>query len=805
MIKKILKLNEIGKFSSIVQEKDFQFGNKNQNCNIIFGFNGSGKTTISNSLSFFADTNFISEEEKLEIFNDIKNNNNSNVELTLQGNSTIKYPANSAHSKNIYVFNSNFVSTHVFDGTKGNIKKFSNVGGEIKNKHIDNINKQLIDLDKEKDELEDENKKLDEKNDDITKNRSASFGKILTDKNKKIQSQDLNRALLPSESIEILETRISSLSTDYDLSKKQVELNTDLEEIRKINFDLIELNLEETDKILSKNIQQLSKEVLDKKINDVQELFLDQQYKQSVEKWFRFGKSVLENINTKDIKCCPICDTDISEKINSVLLDYQGYFDYTYEAFVKELKQKIDDVSNIIATVNQYELNTEVLEKIKVKYFKFLTDYIFEKYNFTNIKDDLKKLEDDLKLKNNNIQNIFTKIQNIETNLILLNSSLAKFKKFKDDILKFLETKKLDTNKIEEQLRKTYKEIILLEFNSIHKSGAIQKYINNTNKIVSIKNNEIPLLKNKLSDELKKIKAESKSISKYLIKMGITHFDININENNKDENIIIKYQSSTIEKNTIKNCLSEGEKTALAFAYFLSKFENEINTVEKIKNSVVVIDDPISSLDDNRLYSTANLIREKFEDVKQLIILSHNFLFLKYFNSFHAGKIFCFFLDKDKLSDLPEELNNFETPYFFMLKNLIDFLDDTNKDVTYNEVKKHLPNFIRRILETFLSFKFAKIAGKRQNQSPGLIEFNDSIEETNFDDSIKTELKNKIIEINRICDSHSHGNAHHTQENFYISETELKILSHNAIYIIETMDNLHKTCFTKNEQEQIII
>jgi AAA15 family ATPase/GTPase len=93
MISKISKLDKIGKFSSITQERDFKYGGKGQNCNIIFGFNGSGKTTLSNTISFFADNSFISEEEKKEIFDDIKNDDNSIIELSLQGNSNIKYPA----------------------------------------------------------------------------------------------------------------------------------------------------------------------------------------------------------------------------------------------------------------------------------------------------------------------------------------------------------------------------------------------------------------------------------------------------------------------------------------------------------------------------------------------------------------------------------------------------------------------------------------------------------------------------------------------------------------------------------------
>ena len=233
----------------------------------------------------------------------------------------------------------------------------------------------------------------------------------------------------------------------------------------------------------------------------------------------------------------------------------------------------------------------------------------------------------------------------------------------------------------------------------------------------------------------------------------------------------------------------------------MSKFENEVSTDTKIKNAVVVIDDPISSLDDNRLYSTAHLIWCNFENVKQLVVLSHNFLFLKFFCSFYAGKANCLFIDHEQISDIPEELKNFETPYFYMLRNIIDYLEKDNQNVTYAEAKKYLPNYIRRVLETFLSFKFSRIANRKSGfRSPGLNEFNDNIENTDMEDYIKQDLKEKILEISRISDAHSHGNAHHTQESFYISEPDLNTLAKKAISVIETMDNLHKTCFVKIEE-----
>jgi len=805
MIIKISQLDKIGKFSSIIQERDFKYGGKGQNCNIIFGFNGSGKTTLSNVISFFADDSFISEEEKKEIFDDIKNDNNSIVELSLQGNSNLKYPANNVHSKNFYIFNSNFVATHVFNGTKGKLKKFSNISGEIKNKEIDTINEQIEFLEEERKKIKLENKKFDDKHDEITKEKSKWFGKTLTDKNKRLQIQDLYSVQLSNSTIEELETKLYSLVADYELSKKQDDLDTDLEELRQLVFNTFSLDIENIDKnILSKNVQQLSKDVLEKKITEIQNLFLDEQHKQSVERWFKYGKDVLEKSFEHKIKNCPICNTDISGRIDLLLRDYQGYFDEGYENFILELKTKTDEVSAAINLLDQCEKNTEKLDKIFTKYEKLLSQFLFEKFDFLAMSNDLATLEKYLKAKNDNIQSIFSKPDSISDNLVKLNDAITKLQRLKIDILSVLESKKLDTHTIEVNIRQVCNEIIILEFNNCDNVGALEKYRNNKKRILVIEENKaegLPFFKDKLREELKKLKAESKSISVYLAKMGIDNFDIDINENEQDENIVIKYKNSINNKNKLKNCLSDGEKTALAFAYFLSKFENEINTLEKIKDSVVVIDDPISSLDDNRLYSTAHLIWRNFEEVKQLIVLSHNFLFLKFFNSFYRGKANCLFIDGEKITDLPDELKNFETPYFYMLKSITDFLDQNNQNVNYNEAKRYLPNFIRRVLETFLSFKFSRTVNKAGGyRSPGLNEFDENIDNTNLEEKIKKELKDKIAEINGIADAHSHGNAHHTQENFYISEIDLKALSQNAIYIIETMDNLHKTCFLKNSE-----
>ncbi|MDR2732072.1 MAG: AAA family ATPase, partial [Fibromonadaceae bacterium] len=282
MIRKVARLEHVGKFSSLTQETDFQYGTHGaQNCNIVFGFNGSGKTTLSNAITFFADKTFIGDDEKTALFEDIKSSAAATVELELQDRNQCKYPANK-HSKSIYVFNSNFIVTHVFDGAKGKLKKFLNTSGEIKNAIIEELNKKIMEMEAEKKKLEGENENFEEKIKTINKAHSSNFNKTLTDKNKKLTSPTLSKEILPTETIDDLQQKLTDLAADYDLSKKQQDLTGDLAALGQLVFQKCDIDLSEVSSLLNKSVQQLSKEVIEAKIKEVKDLFADEVHKQSV-------------------------------------------------------------------------------------------------------------------------------------------------------------------------------------------------------------------------------------------------------------------------------------------------------------------------------------------------------------------------------------------------------------------------------------------------------------------------------------------------------------------------------------------
>lgn len=72
--------------------------------------------------------------------------------------------------------------------------------------------------------------------------------------------------------------------------------------------------------------------------------------------------------------------------------------------------------------------------------------------------------------------------------------------------------------------------------------------------------------------------------------------------------------------------LSEGEKTAVAFCYYLTKLEED---GRQKKNVIAVVDDPISSLDTKALNYAFSLLKRTLTDTSQLIVLTHNMLRMK--------------------------------------------------------------------------------------------------------------------------------------------------------------------------------
>jgi wobble nucleotide-excising tRNase len=153
--------------------------------------------------------------------------------------------------------------------------------------------------------------------------------------------------------------------------------------------------------------------------------------------------------------------------------------------------------------------------------------------------------------------------------------------------------------------------------------------------------------------------------------------------------------------------LSEGEKTAITFLYFVVGLgDQDFNLSE----GIVVIDDPISSLDSSSVYQAFSYLKNAVKDAKQVFLLTHNFEFLKllldwltYGNQKDKSywMLHCSNTEvgvrETELKPLDKVLTENRNELIFLFRILVNFKSDGTIANSYP-----IPNIARKVLESFL-------------------------------------------------------------------------------------------------------
>ncbi len=166
----------------------------------------------------------------------------------------------------------------------------------------------------------------------------------------------------------------------------------------------------------------------------------------------------------------------------------------------------------------------------------------------------------------------------------------------------------------------------------------------------------------------------------------------------------------------VKGPPSEGEKTAIALCYFISSLEAD---GQSLKDLILVIDDPISSLDTKAMNYACSLIRSRLTGAAQLFILTHNQHCMNEFKKAWRNQAKAapptaalLFLDVSipegtgarsaRIVELPSQLRAYDSEYHFLCHKMLQFEAAGGQ---YSEYWFMMPNVIRRVLDVFLAFK----------------------------------------------------------------------------------------------------
>ncbi len=678
-----------------------------KNYNVIFGNNGCGKTSLTRAFELL-----ISKNKHIEKYRTISTAESPSIEFeckdgsyTIEPNSNIGVP-----SFKVEIYNSDFLHNNAPFNSEFGLKKLDDgiiilegsVLGE-ETKEINQLKNCKEKVEKRKKKIKDENsaETLSAKQESAIKKYDEEIEKIrkeMTSKTIQITLDEIkinNICEVSKNKFKVQEDALTNLEKDFD----------ELDEAMKKFDDLKEMELPKDYQTIKDKLESLFSFDIDKEAGQVSEEIKEHMSKvgrEFIEKGIELQKKMPDN-------ACPFCTQEIT---NNIIQVYTSYFNKRIEQF----NQDSLEVSGTLKKILEQWNIKEILQSFE-RFEPFMKkDSSTNKESLKNALEQIKVLLEELQKEVDKKWGVKNKEEFQKTDK-KLSENYEKFQKCVDETRNILKQKKEQKEKLE-KLKTELKEARIKK--AKHDSYDWQKSKEEAERKLSVLNCRHERLKRLLEKIDKKLKElydqkrpDIETINNYLKALNLPKYSLD-----KDYRVVLN--SDALENSEAKIILSDGEKTTLAFAYFLARLKLFYKK-EDLKNLVVVIDDPISSLDEQRIYNTTCLVAKinqelvgealkENEDKAQVFVLTHNHTFMarlinmvgkqhaRYFQlERHQGqlKIVC----KDKVNGY------FDTFYLLLFKEVYAFAkkekvqDDFNEAINYG-------NKVRVLLEGFLKINF---------------------------------------------------------------------------------------------------
>lgn len=658
MFKRINKVKNIGVYNDFTWKHD-------QICdfaklNVLYGWNYSGKTTLSRVFRCV-------ELQRLH-------NVGSSATFEFQDNEDSLSNFIDRNKHRVKVFNSDFIKENLkWDLESDTINPIFILGEESieLNKLLNDTEEDLL---KVEEELETANKSLSD--------LQSKINNGITSKARDIGNTLNIRPFDKRHFIPIIDT-IKDKPVEYIIDANELSslYTIALNNEQKSNITLNNINLSNL-----KNLQIEIKELLLSKITSTKKI--DKLLHDHVlSDWYEDGKEI-----HKDKTNCEFCGGELPT----------GFLDILNDHFSNDYEQLKKDIKTYVGLIN--ELMIDSIAEINEHSF-----YANHKSNYIDLKV---KLDLSIVTFNNYLENLVLDLERKKEHPFdSLQPSTNEFdatdlNSYMSDLQNLIDENNDQTDDFEKQQKeavnriKKHKsaEFIILEnyFDNLASVESTKSDIDNKFLEIKLKKQEIQEIKNKLFESVKGANQVNHYLNRYYAKD-----DISIEVNESNEYILMRANKRAYN-------LSEGEKTAIAFSYFIASLEENSNAMQ---DTIVYIDDPISSLDSNHLFNTYSFIKDKFYKFnrtsnikhiymcKQLFISTHNFELLNlikdWFSKTKADDYAMYlverFNEESTIKTMPKLLFKHKSEYSYLFSVIYSFSVEPSIEF---ENLYNLPNII---------------------------------------------------------------------------------------------------------------
>lgn len=675
MITKVNKIKGFGVFKNFNGDMLPEF----KTFNLIYGWNYSGKTTLSRIFRCL---------EKGQLHSDYLT-----ATFELQSESE-KYDNSFSIRPNIRVFNSDFIRENLKWDSE-NIEPIFLLGeenidlqNELKTKETSLITaeEQLVEARRLRSEKENRiNTALTNKAREVT--TQLSLGRNFNRENL--------RQLVDSVKNDVASHTLNQ--TDFDTYNARAVSNEQKPTIGIINFSIADVSKLKADVEAILHRQATSS-------NKIQKL-LDSK---PISDWVEKGKELHQD-KTECEFCGNTLPTDLLSKLNE-------HFSEDYDQLKADIGSKVNSLNSVkINLTSPLPTETAFYTDIQVD---FRTKKSLLEREITNFNTAIASLITDLETKK---EKPFDKLEltvftdnseALKTALLDFNTVITSNNKRTSD---FTTEKNSAIEKLKQHFAAQFETI---ETYSVIQTQLATEQTDIDSKVASIEaqKQEIATIKIKLDETIK----GANKVNVYL-KTFFGKDDIQIASTPDKKFKLVR--GTEVAKN-----LSEGEKTAISFAYFTAKLEEQNNL---LADTIVYIDDPISSLDSNHLFNIYSFIKNTFYELtkdsngsnlhkckcKQLFISTHNFEFYNLiYDWFSKSKKkqtpqAYYIIERIKNSHRDESIiiesndliHKYKSEYVYLFSLIYKFHQNP---IDSFENLYNLPNIMRKFVETYLNFKF---------------------------------------------------------------------------------------------------
>lgn len=597
-IRNIQKLKRLGIFQNHTNAYAKDFGKYN----LFYGWNGSGKSTLSS------------------VFRCIENKSSpmkfpsSEFTITVDDGTVITQTNITQSDLNVYTFNQDFIDENI---------------------SWNNIVKSILLVDKAKIEERErlEKLKVAQKIDSEVYSKEAEEIKKLEDTISKFGT----------DSARHMKTSLQSIDTtdryylNYDKRKFETFVNENIKSTKTdgplLNEDkIIDLTnaakpdqknpISYTQQTINQDAFTKAKELLDNllKTNVVSKTIQRLIEHGDIKSWVETGLNLHKQHDTNK---CEFCGNAITEeRINEL----EAHFNDDYKAFQNRLMKADSWLVSQYIQAPLLPVESEFYEELKNEYREACIS--LEKAT-AELNKEITAWHTILKEKTG---------KPLETGLTIKVISESSIKAFNDAMTAISGTVdkhnhksrnfKAETDKAKKQLELHYAttEVKSFGYHDKKKEVANREVANDKLKAtINSRNSEIRNLEDSLSNESLGANQFNKSLHKFL---GRSELTLRFNPVKKG------YEILRNESEPVGGNLSEGEKTAIAFVYFITKLKENDN---KMENTIVVVDDPVSSFDSNHLFHAYSYLRSNCDTAKQLFIFTHSFTYFKLVRDWFEG------------------------------------------------------------------------------------------------------------------------------------------------------------------------